>query len=401
MGWNPLIDKFFKRTWAEIDLGAVQDNYLMLREKIPQTAWIMGVVKADAYGHGVEFVSRELEKLGIDAFGVSSLSEAEQLRRFGHRIPVLILGYTPTSLAGELAGNDIIQTVYSLDYARELSCRAVEQGAAVRVHIKLDVGMGRLGLDASSDQCVSAASEICRLPGIKAEGLFTHFPSADFDGDETGEITKNQAELFRRRCKEIEAACGSTLLKHCCNSAGALTVAKTGAGLDMVREGISLYGLSPSKRLENAAGLRPAMELKTVVSMVKNIKKGDTVSYGRTFTAPGDMRVATVCIGYADGYPRRLSGRGYMLVNGKKAPIIGRICMDQLMLDVTGIEHVKEGMTVTVFGHDAGEFLPVDEVAELCDTINYELVCMVGKRIPRVFMKDGAVVAVTDYIKGE
>ncbi len=396
-----MTDNFFKRTWAQIDLDAIKYNYISLRKKVPESSKIMGIVKADAYGHGVEKVSKQLSELGISAFGVSSLSEAEQLRRFGIREPILILGYTPISLVSELYEYDITQTVYESGYAEELSKSAKDRGVNIKIHIKLDIGMGRLGFPACDDGCINEIIKVSRLENIQIDGIFAHFPSADFDGDIDGSITNSQAELFLKRCNQLEEKGVKLPIRHCCNSAGALTVGQNGCALDMVREGISLYGLSPSEKLRNALDLKPAMELKTVISMVKTIHKGDTVSYGRTFTADRDMKVATVCIGYADGYPRQLSGRGYMLVNGKKAPIIGRICMDQLILDVTGIEGVYRGMTVTVFGKDGDTFLSVDEVAKLCDTINYELICIVGKRIPRVFVKNGEVVGVTDYIKGE
>ena len=391
-------DRFFRRTWAQVDLDALINNYKVLREAVPKSAGIMGIVKADAYGHGVEMVSKTLSELGVSMFGVSSISEAEQLRDFGITEPILILGYTPCELAGELASNDITQTVYSLSFAKALSKGAVKQGVKIKCHIKLDVGMGRLGFLAKNDGCIDEIAETAALEGLEITGIFTHFPSADFDGDRSGDITRAQARLFVDRCTALEKRGIHFETKHCCNSAGSLTVGRDFAALDCVREGITLYGLCPSAALKNAAALKPVMSLKTVVSMVKTVEKGDTVSYGMTFTAQKTMRLATVCIGYADGYPRRLSSKGYMLIKGKKAPIVGRVCMDQLMLDVSDIDDVKVGDEVTVFGKSGNAELSVDEVAAAADTINYELVCILGKRVPRVFIRDGKVLTVTDYI---
>ena len=391
-------DKFFRRTWAQVDLDALKHNYSQLRAIVPKSSEIMAIVKADAYGHGVEMISKTLCTLGVDRLGVSSISEAEQLRSFSIKKPVLILGYTPCELARELAQNDITQAVYSLDYAKELSACAAMAGVTVKAHIKLDVGMGRLGFLAKSERCIDEIKQVAKLPGIDITGIFTHFPSADLDGDASGEITKEQARLFIRRCDALEKEGIHFETRHCCNSAGSLTIGREWAGLDCVREGITIYGLSPSAALKGAASLKPVMSLKTVVSMVKTIEKGDTVSYGMTFTANRTMRIASVCIGYADGYPRRLSGKGYMLIKGQKAPIVGRVCMDQLMLDVTHIDGVKRGDEVTVFGKSGTAELSADEVAAAADTINYELVCILGKRVPRVFLQNGRVLSVTDYI---
>lgn len=387
--------QYFKRIWAEVDLDRITHNVAALQAHIGATP-IMAVVKADAYGHGVETVSRALAQAGVAHFAVSSLSEAIQLRRFGHALPVLILGYTPPECAAQLIEYDLTQTVYSAHYAQALSTAAEAAGGPVKGHLKLDVGMGRLGFRADDDAAMAHALAACRLPGIRMTGVFTHFPSADGDGDEDGQITRRQLALFRRRADELERAGVPFSVRHCCNSAA--SIAYQDAAMDMVREGIALYGLSPFGQTAQGVSLLPAMQLKTVVSMVKTLHRGDTVSYGRTVTLTEDRTVATVCIGYADGYPRSLSGKGYMLVNGKKAPIIGRVCMDQLMLDVTGIDGVTMGTVVTVFGTDHGVELPLYEVAAACDTIHYELVCVLGKRVPRVYQQNGVTVGVTDYI---
>lgn len=388
-------DNFFRRTWAEIDLSAICHNYRSLRDKVDANSNIIAVVKADAYGHGVSKVASALKDEGANFFAVSCLAEAEELRALNVDCPILILGYTPCEFAKDLCEKGFIQTVYSKDYAEELSSFATKNGVKVLAHVKLDTGMGRLGFDISSPDFEKDVYSVCNLDGLCVKGVFTHFPSADFDGDEDGEYSAKQFESFVNAVNKVEALGFKFETKHCCNSAGSITV--KGAHLDAVREGILLYGLYPSKETRHLVSVKPAMSVKTVVSMVKELKKGQSVSYGRTFVAEKDMKIATVCIGYADGYPRSLSKGGYMLINGQKAPIVGRICMDQLMLDVTEIENVKRGSIATVFGEDNGAFLPVDEIASLCNTINYEIVCLVGKRVPRVYLKDGEIIGVTKY----
>lgn len=387
---------YFKRIWAEIDLDAISHNVTALRALLPADVKMMAVVKADAYGHGVETVTHTLTDAGVDFLAVSSISEAIQLRRFEEKLPILILGYTPPECARQLHEHNLIQTVYSLPYAEKLSAAAMSAGCRITGHLKLDVGMGRLGFRADCDASMEEALAVCRMPGLIVNGIFTHFPSADFDGDANGSVTAGQIALFEARVAALEQQGAAFALRHCCNSAASL--AYPAGYMNMVREGIALYGLAPSGQLAGKADLKPAMQLKTVVSMVKTLHAGDSVSYGRTVILQEDRQVATVCIGYADGYPRALSGKGYMLIHGKKAPILGRVCMDQLMLDVTGIDSVQMGTEVTVFGESDGVFLPVEEVAGLCGTVHYELICVLGKRVPRVYRKNGETIGVTDYI---
>ena len=387
---------YFKRIWAEVDLDAIAQNVANLKAHITKGTKMMAVVKADAYGHGVEHVSRTLEENGVDFFAVSSLSEAVQLRRFGRTLPILILGYTPPACAADLAEHNLTQTVYSPEYAQALSQAAKKEGCTLSCHVKLDVGMGRLGFNGKSNDCIAQIEQAVALPALSFTGIFTHFPSADLDGDKTGAVTREQIGLFTARVGQLKEKGIAFATCHCCNSAGSIAFAE--GHLDMVREGISLYGLCPSDELKGKVTLTPAMTLKTVVSMVKTLHPGDRVSYGQTVTLEKDTRVATVCIGYADGYPRALSGKGYMLINGKKAPVLGRVCMDQLLLDVTHIDHVEMGTEVTVFGNNADTALPVEEIAALCSTIHYELVCVLGKRVPRVYLQKGKTVDITDYI---
>ncbi|MBR4868297.1 MAG: alanine racemase [Clostridia bacterium] len=387
---------FFKRIWAEIDLDAISHNVAALRSLLPQNVKMMAVVKADAYGHGVEAVTRTLVESQVDLLAVSSISEAIQLRRYERELPILILGYTPPECASQLAQYRLTQTIYSLPYAKELSAAAHEADCTVTGHLKLDVGMGRLGFRIDEPQSFDDILTVYHMKGLAIEGIFTHLPSADLDGDVDGTITHEQIEQFQAYTNRLQQQGIPFKYRHCCNSAASL--AFPSGYMDLVREGIALYGLAPSNELKNKANLKPAMQLKTVVSMVKTLHKGDTISYGRTVVLEEERRVATVCIGYADGYPRQLSNKGYMLIDGKRAPILGRVCMDQLMLDVTHIDDVKMGTEVTVFGQSADVELPVEEVASLCNTIHYELVCVLGKRVPRVYRKNGQTVGVTDYI---
>ena len=387
-------DSFLRRTWVEVDLDAIASNFREVKQKAPG-AKIMAVVKADAYGHGVEQVSRALAQAGADWFGVSNFEEALQLRALGHTLPILILGYTPPQEVKALCQHRISQAVYSDEYAAALSQAAVDAGVTVDIHLKLDVGMNRIGFSTSGDG-LAHARDACRLPGFRTEGVFTHFQSADFSGDPDGSITRSQ---FDRFCSAVQALEGQGIqfsLRHCCNSAA--SIAWDGMQLDLVRAGISLYGLSPSAECSGAVVEHPAMQCRTMITMVKDIAAGEAVGYGRTYIAPSPRRVATVSIGYADGYLRAFSNRACMLVHGQRAPVIGNVCMDQASLDVTGIEGVRAGDIATVFGRDGESFLPLDELAVQAGTIHYELVCLISRRVPRVYFRDGKIVHVTDYL---
>ena len=390
---------FLKRTWAQVDLDAIVHNFDVITRSLTPGCRPIAIVKADAYGHGAVPVSRALQEAGADFFGVSNLEEAMQLRQGGIGHPILILAYTPPEEAARLARYDIIQTVLSLDNAQQLNQAAARCGCTLRVHIKLDTGMSRIGLPCQAPgdlpQTVKEAAAICRLDHLRVEGIFTHFASADEERDDG--YTRLQYERFIHVTQQLEQMGFSIPVKHCCNSAA--TMRYPDLHLDRVRPGIILYGLAPDPSwMQSMWDLRPAMELKTVISMVKTIPAGTPVSYNRTFTTPHPTVVATVPIGYADGYPRAMSGRARMLVNGRFAPVIGRVCMDQCMLDVTGIPDVRPGQTVTVFGREGGAAIPVEEVAALCSTISYETVCLIGKRVPRVYLRHGEVVGHLDYI---
>lgn len=391
------MSEFLKRTWAEIDLDAIEKNYRAIRGSLADGSRLMAVVKADAYGHGAACVARTLQAAGADWFGVSNLQEAIQLREEGITRPILILSYTPPEEAARLSRYNITQTVISREYAHRLNDEAAAAGVTLPVHIKLDTGMSRVGFFYHHEQADAAVLEeltqVCRLPHLTAEGIFTHFASADEEDD--GGFTQHQFDLFCHAVERLAQAGITFKLKHCCNSAATLRFPQM--HLDMVRPGIILYGLAPAPWMRTLLPLLPAMSLKTVASLVKEIPADTCVSYGRTFITKRVSTVATVPIGYADGYPRSLSGTARMLVNGQFVPLVGRVCMDQCLLDVTDVPAVCEGMTVTVFGGDGNEQLPVEELATLSGSINYEVVCLIGKRVPRIFYRDGSMIGKQDY----
>ena len=385
----------FRRTWAEIDLDNLKYNISQIRSLLSPECMIMSVVKADAYGHGEEYTAKYLDGCGVDWFGVSNLDEAITLRRQGISKPILILGFTPPELSKSLAENNITQTVFSLDYAKRLSSAALLSNETIDVHIKLDTGMGRIGFNAVS--ALSDAKSACLLPGFNITGVFTHFSSADDLSPSSVEYTEHQFDLFMRAVSALENDGIRFKVKHCCNSAALIHYPKM--HLDMVRPGIIQYGLHPSSA-QDFFPLKPVMQLKSVVSLVKTVNKGDCISYGRSFAAEKPMKIATVAIGYADGYFRAFSNCAYVLVHGKKAPVIGKVCMDQLMLDVSDIDGVSSGDIVTLFGNDGDTSLPVETLAELANTINYEVICHIGRRVPRAYFSEGKCIDTVNYLAG-
>ncbi|MBE6716968.1 MAG: alanine racemase [Ruminococcaceae bacterium] len=392
------MQEFFRRTWAQINLDAIENNILRIKSLLSPGALLCATVKADCYGHGYAFTAQAMCEAGADWFSVSNLAEALQLRRIGIDKPVLILGYTPPDKARELVYNDISQAVYSSDYAKALSQEAKKAGVTVNAHVKIDTGMSRIGFlyhDSVEDSgVIEEIAEICSLEGIRPEGVFTHFSSADTPDGEL--FTRLQYELFCTAVDSLKQIGTDFSIKHCSNSAAILNFPEM--QFDMVRAGLILYGHYPSENVRKSIKLLPVMELKTVISMVKNIPAGTPVSYSGTFVSDREMTVATVPIGYADGYPRRASNKMYMLVNGKKAPITGNVCMDQTVLDVTGIPDVREGKQITVFGTDHGEYLGVEEIAKSSGLINYEILCGLSRRVPRVYIKDNEIIETTDYM---
>lgn len=371
---------FIRRIWAEIDIDALNRNISAVR-KHAANGEIMAVVKADAYGHGVENIVPALEAAQVDCFAVSNIAEAVTLRDLAVKKPILILGYTPCKNADMLCEYDICQCIFSSEYARELSIAASKQGQYIKTFIKIDTGMGRIGFNCRDDglEELEEAIAAAKLPYLKTIGIFTHFADADREKSTDDGFTDEQFERFKKvlaRFREIDP----DIKFSCCNSAAVMQDEdKINGGI--CRPGIILYGLEPSSRL-HFRELTPVMTLKSVISFVKNIKKGETVSYGRTFTAEKDMRIATVSAGYADGYPRSLSNKAYVLVRGQRAKVIGRVCMDQMMIDVSDID-VTPGDEVILFGKEPS----LNYLADLAGTINYEIICNVNKRVPRIAVK--------------
>lgn len=384
--------KFVKRTWAEISLDAIVHNYNEIKNKVGGKSKICCVIKADGYGHGAAELAHIYEKLGADFFAVSNIDEGIEIRNSGCALPIVILGYTPVEDAGRLSQYNISQAVFSLEYAKALSQECAKSGCTCKIHIKIDTGMSRIGFMCQEfprdDYSIKEICEACKLPNLQLEGLFTHFCVSDEDADGR-EFTHKQYKNFSYVREGLEKNGIAVPICHCSNSGAIEDYPDTYC--DMVRAGIILYGLAPSDKLYGKLDLVPAMTLKTSVAYVKELKKGADISYGRTFTAEHDMKIATVPIGYADGYIRSNAEKGYMLVNGKKAKIVGRICMDQTMLDVTDIEGVRTGDEVIVFGTGEDGAPTADIIAENTGTINYEVVCLVGKRVPRVYYKNGIV----------
>lgn len=369
------------RAWAEIDLRALEENVKNIRATLPSETAFMAVVKADAYGHGERAVCRKLWDLGVTWYGVSNIEEALSVREALPCAEILILGYTPAEFAPDLCAHNIVQTVFSAEYAKALS-EAVP--APVRCHLKIDTGMGRIGFRGETPEDVALSLlPLFELPNLRFEGVFTHFAAAD-SIDFEDKIYTDMQENFVVRVYDCLRSHGHTLRElHFMNSAASLTRANPRATL--ARVGIVMYGLSPNHPLQMPVPLHPVMSLHSVVSHVKEIEPGARVSYGRTYVAKSKREIATVTIGYADGFSRSLSGRGYALLHGEKCPIVGRVCMDQTMLDVTDCRSpAHPGDVVTLFGRDGYLEITADEVAALCGTIGYEVVCGVSKRVPRI-----------------
>ncbi len=389
---------FERRCWAEVHLDRLQNNFSTIRRAVAPSTEIISVIKANGYGHGDTAVATALCKAGATQFAVANLTEALRLRKAGITQPVLILGACPEEKAPLLAQHNITQCVFGLAYAQKLSAAAVANGVTVSVHLKADTGLGRLGFNAKTNlaKAVEEIAEACRLPGLSPQGLFTHFASSGMQDTASEEYTQNQFALFQQVRSLLLEKGISFPFAHCCNSGGILHWPQY--HLDGVRPGILLYGLAPEKGL-TLPGLAPVMELKASVSLVKEISPGDCISYGSTFCAAKPMRVATISAGYADGYPRHLSSQGVIGIHGKSAPVLGRVCMDQFVVDVSHIEPVCAGDTVTLLGGENSDTW--EQAAEKCGTIAYELLCDVGMRVPRVYCQHQQVLHVENYLPEE
>lgn len=374
---------YLKRAWAEISLSALEKNIRAIKSTLFRETSLMAVIKANAYGHGEDGILKKLCECGVKYFAVSNLDEAVSVRSHCPEGEILILGYTPPEFADELVENNIIQGVLSLDYAGEL-CKNAK--AAVRCHIKIDTGMGRIGLKyRAPEECAVEIRNILSLDKLSVEGLYTHFAAADAVDEESCEYTERQADFIIRTYDLLKSEGIVLPHLHFLNSAGLCY--HNNKRSTLARAGIIMYGLHPNYPLKLPIEVEPVMTLKAVVSQVKELGKGDSVSYGRIYRAPEDnIRAATVTVGYADGYSRLLSEKAEVLVNGKRCPVIGRICMDQLLLDVSHAGNVREGDIVTLIGRDGNEEITADELASLYGTIGYEVVCGISKRVPRIYV---------------
>lgn len=378
------MDAQMKRTWAEVDFDKLAHNYHALRGLAPAGTKYLGLVKADAYGHGAVPVAKKLEELGADYLGVACLDEAIEVREAGVKTPILILGCTSSIYAAELVKYNITQACYDLEYAKELSAGAQKAGGTITVHIQCDTGMTRLGFMCHEDTMEKSASEIIeavKLPGLKAEGIFTHF--SDSDGSE--EYTMLQFGRFQDIIQRVRDLGYEFEIRHCANSAATLLYPAT--YLDMIRPGIVQFGHFPDAKMDHAlCDLVPVLELKSRVATVRDVPANTPVSYGRTNTLTRPSRLAVIPVGYGDGFCLGFSNKLTVLINGKKLPIVGRICMDMCMVDVTDAPDVKEGDVAILYGSDGTNDQPVEAGAEIMNTISYELLCVLTKRIPRIYL---------------
>ena len=373
------------RVKAVISLDAVEQNFREMRKNIAEDTKMIAVVKADAYGHGAVPIAHLIEDYDyIWGFAAATAEEAVHLRQAGITKPILILGIVFDEYFPELVQYDIRPAVCEYDEAKKLSDEAVLQNKTVHIHIALDTGMTRIGY-ADIPESVEEIKKIAELPNLEIEGMFTHFARAD-EYDRSPAMV--QLERYQDFSKRVEEAGVDIPLHHCSNSAGIIRVPE--ANLSIVRAGITIYGIYPSSEVErDIVKLAPVMELKSNITYVKDVPAGAAISYGGTYVADKKRRVATIPVGYADGYPRQLSNKGWVLIHGKKAPILGRVCMDQFMADVTEIDNVKKGDEVTLLGRDGDEFISIEEMGDLCGRFSYEFACDISPRVPRVYIKDG------------
>lgn len=384
-----------RRTWAEVSLDRISDNYHTFRNAIAPDTKIMAVVKADAYGHGAPEVARILQSEGADYLGVAFLDEARQLRQAGIELPILLLGYTAPEDANDLVSLGVTATVYNFSMAKAVSNAAGRMGKTAKIHIKIDTGMCRIGYQyygGCEEQTLLAIQDLFRLPHLEIEGIYSHFAEADEEDTSSAEA---QFARFSALLDALEERGIRIPLRHICNSAATMRFPQM--HLDMVRLGISLYGVYPSPS-SYPLPLKPAMALKTMITHLKRVPKGERISYGGTYTVEKDAVIATVPIGYADGFSRALSGRAEVIVGGKRVPVVGKICMDQCMIDVTSVNNICMEEEVTIFGEAGGICVSADEVAANMNAITYELLTVIGKRVPRCYLMKNTLIEVKNYL---
>lgn len=384
----------YQRVYAKIDLDAIAHNIALVKQKIPHDTRLMLIIKADAYGHGAIPIAKSFEN-DADYFGVAEMNEALELRRAGISKPILILGYTSPQLFETALEHDITLTMFQLESIQLLSETAKKCGKTARVHFGVDTGMSRIGFRVTDEEA-EKASVAAKLPNILLEGIFSHFALADaFNKIPSME----QRALFDRFLTMLHEKGVDVPICHLNNSAGILSFDRY---YDMVREGIILYGLYPSEEVREETNrdfdFHPAMELITHISHIKTLEAHHGISYGHTYVTNKDMRIATIPVGYADGYPRALSNKGTVLIHGKRCPILGRVCMDQMMVDITDIPEAKVEDPVTLVGHDGNDFISVEEIADASYSFNYEFVCGIARRVPRIYIRNGKITETINYL---
>ncbi|MEE1314014.1 MAG: alanine racemase [Lachnospiraceae bacterium] len=384
--------KNYLRAYAEINLDAINHNIREVKRSVGEDVKVMAVIKADGYGHGAVMVANSLNEVGIDGFAVAIIEEGIILRKRGIQSPILILGYTSPYQYGELVQYGLTQTVFHYEMAEKISEFAVLLGKKAKIHIKVDTGMNRIGFK-DNEESVEIIRKIKGLPNIEIEGIFTHFACAD-ETDKTSAY--HQYERYEKFVTRLEKAGISIPVKHVSNSAAIMDLEDV--RLDMVRSGIMTYGLYPSEEVDhNKIKLQPALSFKSHIIYIKEVEAGEGVSYGSTYVTTRKTKIATIPVGYADGYPRALSSKGRVLIRGQYAPIIGRICMDQFMVDVTEVEGVEELDDVILVGRDGDHEITVEEVANV-NSFNYEFICGLSRRVPRVYYQNGKLIRTIDYL---
>lgn len=379
--------------WAEINLDNLAHNIKEVRDHTKKDSLVTAVIKANGYGHGSVDIARTFLDNGADRLAVAIITEAIELREAAIEAKILVLGYTPSSQFEKVLEYSLIQTIYNYEDAKKLSELAEKMDKTASIHIKLDTGMGRIGFSSTEDS-VDEIVKISKLPNLYVEGIYTHFAKAD-EIDKTH--VKGQFEKYVNIVEKLEDKGLSIPIKHVSNSASIIDLKDY--NLDMVRAGIMIYGFYPSNEVDKESiKLKPAMNLKARVSHVKTVPKGTGISYGQIFKTERESKIATLPLGYADGFTRLLTGKAEVYINGKRVKVVGKICMDQCMIDVTEVDNVAVGDEVVIFGYGEEGYPHADELAEKIGTINYEIVCMVGRRIPRVYTSNGKIIKVRDYL---
>ena len=388
------IPEEYGRVFATIDLDAIHENCMNMKKNMKNDTQMIGVIKTDGYGHGAVPIAKELEPESfIFGFATATVEEALILRRHGIHKPILILGYSFPYAYESMVKEEIRPAVFRLDQAEALSEAAKKAGKILQIHIKVDTGMSRIGIQPEQSG-IEFVKEVSKMEHLKIEGIFTHFARAD-EIDKTA--AKEQLRRFQQFVMRVEEQCQIEIpVKHCSNSAGIIELKE--ANMDAVRAGVTIYGMWPSNEVQqNIVSLRSALSLYSHIVYIKELEPGRAISYGGTYVVKKKMRVATIPVGYGDGYPRGLSNKGYVLIHGKKAPVLGRICMDQFMVDVTEIPEAVEGDLVTLIGENETQKITIEELGDLSGRFNYELACDLGKRIPRVYLKNGEIAETKDY----